>query len=370
MKICCIANPNSVHTHRWVKYFYERGHDVYLIGEHKPVIDPPSGVTIYDLSDITNTRKYRYLRWGLEARRIVRQLQPDILHALGAVGAGWLGYMTGFHPFLITAMGSDINLLQKRSSLFQRFTKSTLRNADYILCVSNDLFDKVLAFGGNPDKREVVYRGVDLDTFHPGANKGKIRRKLSIEPNPTILSIRSMNWLYNPLDIAKAVPLVLQQIPQTRFIVFTYNQDKDVFSQFKKIIKQNNSTYAVNYVGGMNDDSRLANYYRASDLAISVPSSDGTPNSVLECMACGTPVVLSDLPSLHDWAKDEKDSLFVPVGDAPAIGKAIIRLLSDKIMLDKLGHNASKAMKNRADHKIWMKRIEQIYYQLAGNVSP
>jgi len=39
-------------------------------------------------------------------------------------------------------------------------------------------------------------------------------------------------------------------------------------------------------------------------------------------------------------------------------------------MLDKLGHNASKAMKNRADHKIWMKRIEQIYYQLAGNVSP
>lgn len=369
MKICIIANPNSAHTHRWTIFFVNHGHDVHLIGDHAPLRDPPPNVIFYNLSEKTNTKKYRYIRWGIEARRIIQQLRPDVLHSLSAVSAGWLGWFSGYHPFIVTAMGSDINLLETRSMLFRNLTISTLRNADYVICVSNELSNKVLSYGISPKRCEVVYLGVDINVFHPGEDKHIIRAKLDLDNSPMVLSIRAMNWIYNPLDIANAIPNVLRQHPQAQFAIFTYNQDKELFSQFKHIIDRTGARRAVTYISHINDDNTLADYYRAADVAISVPKSDGTPISVLECLACGTPIVLSDLPSLHDWVKNEKECLFVPTGDVQAINDAIIRLLDNANLRKDMGGQAVNTMEKRADQKLWMQRSEKIYHHLAGNIS-
>jgi glycosyltransferase involved in cell wall biosynthesis len=288
---------------------------------------------------------------------------------LSAVSAGWLGRFSGYHPFIVTAMGSDINLLETRSTLFRALTISTLRNADYVICVSNELSNKVLSYGISPKRCEVVYLGVDLNVFHPEEDKHIVRAKLDLNNSPMVLSIRAMNWIYNPLDIANTIPNVLSQHPQTQFVIFTYNQDEELFSQFKYIIDRIGVGHAVTYISHLDDDNALADYYRAVDVAVSVPISDGTPISVLECLACGTPVVLSDLPSLHDWVQNEKECLFVPTGDVQAISDAIVRLLDNTTFLKNMGYRAVSTIKKRADQKLLMKRSEDIYQQLVGNIS-
>jgi len=369
MKICIIANPNSAHTHRWTNYFVKHGHDVHLIGEHPAFRDPSPGVIFYNLCGTTNIKKYRYLRWGIETRRIIHQLQPDVLHSLGAVSAGWLGRYSGYHPHIVTVMGSDINLLGTRSALFRTLTLSTLRHADYVICLSNELSKMVLSYGISPQRCEVVYLGIDLNIFRPEEDSTIIRAKLGLDHSPLVLSIRAMNWIYNPLDIANAIPKVLQKSPRTKFAIFTYNQDKKLFSQFNQIIDRSGAMHAVTYVKPLDDDSIIADYYRAADVAISVPKSDGTPSTVLECLACGTPVVLSDLPTLHDWVENEKECLFVQTGDVKAISDAIIQLIENTTLRKDMGGQAVTTMEKRADQNLWMQRSEDIYYQLAGNTS-
>ncbi len=77
---------------------------------------------------------------------------------------------------------------------------------------------------------------------------------------------------------------------------------------------------------------RMADMYRAADVCVSVTSSDSSPRSVWEAMACGCPCVLSDLPWVHELLAHEREALLVPVGDAEATAVAIETLIRDPVL--------------------------------------
>ena len=83
-------------------------------------------------------------------------------------------------------------------------------------------------------------------------------------------------------------------------------------------------------------------------------------------MACGAPVVLSDLSSLHEWVAHENEGLFVPAGDIRAISQAIIRLLQDDDLRRRMGQNAREKIRQQADRVRWGRRAEELYHELAS----
>lgn len=366
MKICIIGNPNSIHVRRWVETFISKGYSVHLIGEHKLNIRLPDDVIIHDLTRLTNLRKLRYPVWALQTRRILLKIMPDILHAHGVVSAGWLGAAMGFHPYLVTAHGSDLILLDQHDWFFQMLTKWAILKADYVTCVSENLAIKAKALGVKPEIVEVVHLGVDLNIFHPASNPQSIRHRLGLGDAPLALSIRAMKPIYNQLDIAKAIPLILEKISEARFLIFVYNADPGYLTLFKTILAKEIASGTVKLVHDLPDDQAIAEYYQACDIAISVPSSDGTPKSVQEAMACGIPVVVSDLPSLHDWITSEKEGLYVPVGDVQELSQAIIRLLLDKSLRQELGQRAYEKILQHGNLTRWEERAENIYHELAN----
>ena len=130
MRLCIIANPNSIHTQRWVRYFAGRGHDVHLIGDKPLTIPPPEGITLHDLTRQTNARKLRYVVWARAVRKLVREIRPDVLHAHQVASAGWLGAASGWHPFLVTSWGSDLLLGARRSLVQRQLARWVLARAD------------------------------------------------------------------------------------------------------------------------------------------------------------------------------------------------------------------------------------------------
>ena len=100
-------------------------------------------------------------------------------------------------------------------------------------------------------------------------------------------------------------------------------------AQVRNLIDLAGVTAAVEYVDELPDDRAIAELYRRAAVAVSVPSSDGTPQSVLEAMACGAVPVLSDLPSLREWVDDGREAFLVPAGDSAAVASAISRLLTE-----------------------------------------
>jgi glycosyltransferase involved in cell wall biosynthesis len=117
-------------------------------------------------------------------------------------------------------------------------------------------------------------------------------------------------------------------------------------------------------VGRQSEDWEIAALNRLADVGISVPASDGTPMSVLEALACGVAMIVSDLPSLHEWVEHQRNALFVPVGDVGALSNAIIRLLDDEALRKSLSEQGVRVARERADRKVWMRHYEAIYHRL------
>ena len=366
MRLCYIANPNSIHTRRGLRYFVERGHAVHLIALRTPQQPVPDGVVLYDLAAQINVRKLRYLPWVRRVRQTVRRVRPDVLHAHQVANAGWLGAAAGYHPFVVTAWGSDLLVGPRRFWAQRQLARWVLRRADYVTCVSQSLGEAARALGVAPSRLEVAPWGVDSDIYQPPVDRTALRAELGFGAEPLVLSLRAMRPLYNPLDIARSIPLVLDQVPTAGFLIRTYSCDPAVLAEFQTIIEQHHATHAVRYVADLGDEQAIADHYRMADVAVSVPSSDGTPSSVLEALACGVVPVVSDVPSLHEWIEHEQQGLFVPVGDVTAISAAIVRLLKDEGLRKALSANAVRLVRQRADSRVWMLHMEEIYQRLTG----
>lgn len=370
MKICIIGNPNSIHILRWIEHFYSRGYQVFLIGEHRPTKKLPTCSGFYDLTKHLNIRKFRYLIWAWAIRRLSQQIRPDVLHAHGVASAGWLGAASGQHPYLLTAHGSDLLLLDQRSRLHRLTSTWALQQADYITCVSQILTQRALDIGIKQSKIEVAPIGIDHQIFHPASNSTEVRNQLGLPGGPVVISIRAIAPLYRPLIIAQAIPLVLEKVPDTYFLIFTFNANPDVLQQFKNLVENAGISKSISYIPELSSDQDIAAYYSVADVAISVPFSDSTPISVLEAMACQVALVLSDLPSLHEWVSHEKEGLYVPPDNSQSLASSIVRLLTDQKLRLSLAKNAAQVSRERANKHILLKRYETIYNCLADGHIP
>ncbi|MBN1139910.1 MAG: glycosyltransferase [Anaerolineae bacterium] len=367
MRLCFIANPNIIHTERWLRYFFERGNEVHLLPYSPPSRPLPPGVILHDLTARTNVRKLRFAAWGLLARRVVHRLKPDVLHALQVASAGWLGAAAGYHPFIVSAWGSDLLLGPRRSWAQHLLARWVLRRADHISCVSADLALAAQALGGDPGRIQVEPLGIDTALFSPATGADAVqllRAQFGLGPGPVVLSLRAMQPIYNPLDIAAAIPCVLKQTPTAQFVIRTYNASAELLVRFQAIVAATGAGGAVHYIGEQSDDRAIAALNQVADVALSVPSSDGTPTSVLEAMSCGAVPVVTDLPSLHEWVQEGREALFVPVGDVAAIVAAVVRLLHDEPLRREMQANGLDLTRRRADSRVWMAHAHETYERL------
>jgi glycosyltransferase involved in cell wall biosynthesis len=372
LRLCVIANPNSIHTHRWVGYFAQRGHQVHLIGDKPPRRALPPGVILHDLTATTNRRKVRYAVWAEAVRRLVREIRPDVLHAHQVSSAGWLAAAAGYHPFEVTAWGSDLLVNPQRSRAQRWLARWVLRRADYVTCVSAALADVALTLGADRQRVEVAPWGVDTGIFHPLDEPARraLRAQLALADGPVVASLRAFQPIYNPLDVAQAIAPVLARVPAVQFVVFVYNEDPALLARFKDLVEAAQGGEAVRYIHDLPHDQAIAQYLQVADAAISVPSSDGTPLSVLEAMACGAVPVVSDVPSLREWIEPQENGLLVPVGDSTALGAAVANVLAHAPAQERMRRQAVATVRARGDREVLMRRHEAIYRQLIQECQP
>ncbi len=116
---------------------------------------------------------------------------------------------------------------------------------------------------------------------------------------------------------------------------------------------------AVTVLGNVSPE-RLPDVYRAADVVVSIPSSDSSPRSVWEALACGRPVVVSDLP----WAREELEpggqALLVQL-DPGSIAAAISRVLDDADLAARLGHLGRALAAAELDPAACTARVDALY---------
>jgi glycosyltransferase involved in cell wall biosynthesis len=115
----------------------------------------------------------------------------------------------------------------------------------------------------------------------------------------------------------------------------------------------------VRFIGQV-EHAAMPALYSLAEVVVSVPASDGLPQSLFEAMACGTPIVLGRLPVYEEVVHDGAEALMVPLA-AEAVGGAVARILREPALAARLAERALATVRVEADLGREAARVEAFY---------
>lgn len=378
MRICYLADGRYIHSHRWLRYFSNHGHKTFLLSfapltqSDVDAVEKAGGRYLGELTPFYLKRFWRTAAQISRLRRILREEKIDVLHSHFVGVNAWYGALSRFHPAVITVMGGDIlgEDWKPGPDIRERWlTPYALRNADLITCWSNKLINVVRRYSGPDVPIAVVHGGIDLERFSSNGSRPQyLLERLDLPGNArVILSPRLMRPLYNLDKIASAAATVCAAVPEAYFVfaVLPVSTDEAYRAKVQEIFSQGSARDRVRFVGPISHDE-MPDYYRLADVTISIPSSDGTPMSVLESMACGTPVIVSRIPNYDaHYIEDQKTVLMVDQTDPDAIATTLVRLLQDRELAQHLGAEAKQRVVASASYESQMAKMNELYEQVS-----
>jgi glycosyltransferase involved in cell wall biosynthesis len=293
-----------------------------------------------------------------ELRQLAEALQPDLVHAHYLPEFGWMAARQGLEPLVCSAWGSDV-LVGGRLATSR--SKRALEGASIVFADSAHLAEKTRALAGRDLRVEVVRWGLDLERFSPGSS-AEARRAFGLpEDVPLVAGVRGLRPVYNPELQLEAFARVQATHPEARFLL--KHPLTETPPSVQAAIDRLGLTDAVTVLGSVPPE-RLADVYRAADVVLSIPSSDSSPRSVWEALACGRPVVVSDLPWSRAELADGENALLAPL-DADAVAAAIGRILEDPGLAERLGASARALAAAELDPAACTARIDALYQEVA-----
>ncbi|MEL7645247.1 MAG: glycosyltransferase family 4 protein [Anaerolineaceae bacterium] len=322
MRVLYCTRSDSPHDRRFLTALGQSGHEVYalrLLGG-KPLT--PKGVTEVPWQAVSGSFRLSDLPGQLrQLRRLLANLQPDLVHAGPIQDLAFLVARAGFHPLLTMSWGFDLMKDAYQSPLLRWQTRYTLRRSDYLTLDCQATADRALAFGFPRERICVFPWGVDLDFFSPQNSvvPGKNwRAAQGWEEKTVLLCLRSWEPNYGVDVLARSFARAVLKNPQLRLILLSDG------SEAKKIHALLKGVEDKVYFGGRVELSALPGWYGAADLYVSPSHVDGSSVSLLEAMACGLPSIVSDIPANLEWIQDGLNGWVFPDGDAEALTRAIL----------------------------------------------
>ncbi|KAF5436482.1 Glycosyltransferase involved in cell wall bisynthesis [Candidatus Methanophagaceae archaeon] len=233
--------------------------------------------------------------------------------------------------------------------------KWTLKSADMIICytqIEKDRLIDMLKIDG--DKMRVIPNGVDTELFQPD-NGISIKHQ-----TPTILWVGRFVPGKSVEYIIQAAKILVNEIPDLKILLIGDGPSKDKILSLVEKFNLNKNVIIKEYVA----NEKMPEMYQKSDVFVLPSLNEGVPKTLLEAMACGKPVVISDFPHLKELVKDA--GLMFPKGDVHALADNIKRLIMDKKLAKEFG--STGRMKIVEDHS-WentVRKTIEMYEEVVG----
>jgi glycosyltransferase involved in cell wall biosynthesis len=205
---------------------------------------------------------------------------------------------------------------------------------------------------------KVIPNGVDLSIFHP-SDKLAVRAALGIPQDATVLlftanGIRQNIWK-DYQTMRTAVEKVAERFRGKGILFFALGED----APSEQIGKAE-----VRFIPPQNDPEVVVRYFQAADIYLHAARADTFPNTVLEALACGTPVVATAVGGIPEQVEDGVSGFLTPQGDAEAMASCIERLLNDNGLRQKMGVLAAESVHKKFDLERQVREYLTFYGQV------
>lgn len=253
---------------------------------------------------------------------------------LFAAPAIWIAKLRNT-PVVVNYRGGEAETFLKTSA---QSVRSTISKASALIVPSGFL---KAVFANHDIQASVVPNIIDLGRFNNPAPHRLTRRHLLVP--------RNLEPIYDNETAIRAFLLVHRKYPDATLTIAGSGPLAESLSDLAQQLGIGN---AVIFTGRL-DREAMAQAYRAADIAINPSLVDNMPNSVLEAMASGTPVVSTNVGGVPYIVTDEKTALLVPAQAPEAMAVAILRLIEDPTLTGQMLDNSLAEVQKFTWHNVW-----------------
>lgn len=392
MRILFVADGRSATALNWIRYFVDRGDEVFLASTFACQPDLKlSGLEIVPVafsgvkSTAPGNAKPRAGLWGASAlplrttvrqwlgpltipaaarrlRSLIERIRPDLVHAMRIPYEGMLAAQAGkLAPLLVSVWGNDFTLHAPSTPLMRHYTVSALKAADALLadCERDIRLGKQWGFASQKPSLVIPGSGgIRADVFFPPMHA--VQTPLVVNPRGFRAYVRNDIFF-------QAIPLVLKERPDARFACVGMAGEPQVLGWIENL-----GIGAAVELLPARAHAEMAALFRSAQVLVSPTLHDGTPNSLLEGMACGCFPVAGDLDSIREWIRPGENGLLVPltpVADPHTLAAAILRGLNDAALRKQAAGINAGLIAERAEYTRGMARAAEFYNKITRSTT-
>ncbi len=378
MRILFVADGRSPIARQWIHYWVEQGDEVHLVSTFS--CRPPWPLAGYTfLPAAFSERKAGWnsvIRRGLTARwragvrqwlgpltlpqaarrlrELIAQVQPDLVHALRIPYEGMIAALAGAPaPLVISVWGNDFTLHARATPLMAILTRLALQRAAALHadCQRDVRLARRLGF---PSHRPTLVA--------PG--NGGVRREVFYPPpelptRPVVVNPRGLRAYVRTDVFFRAMPLVLKKQPGVIFRCVSMAGEEEAVRWTRRLGIER----AVELLPSLSHE-RMGEIFRSAQVAVSPSIHDGTPNTLLEAMACGCFPVAGNIESVREWIASGKNGLLVDPRSPADLAGAIQNALEDETLRLQAARENARLIAERADYRRCMTMAQAFYRQV------
>lgn len=233
---------------------------------------------------------------------------------LFAAPAIWIAALRG-KPVVVNYRGGEADTFLQKSLAW---VKPSITRADALIVPSGFL---KAVFGKYNISSDVVPNIINLSRFSSASQE----QARGHGESPCILVARNLEPIYDNATAIRAVSIARKSIPGIRLVVAGSGPER---TMLEELTRELGMAEAVSFTGRV-DNVDMANLYRSADIMLNPSLVDNMPNSVLEALACGVPVISTNVGGVPYIVDDGKTALLVPPKNPEAMAASITSLLAD-----------------------------------------
>lgn len=304
-------------------------------------------------------------RAGRQFSRLVEQVQPDIVHALRIPYEGILASHTppGI-PLVVNIWGNDFTLHANSSRMLGRLTTGTLRRADALMADTRRDLRLAVRWGFDSTKPALALPsagGIDLEQV--GAAVSLPFRQEVFAKIP-----KDIPWVVNPRGIRaytrtdvffQSIPLVLNRWQKVRFLCPGMENRKEAEDWVQRLGIDDH----VHLLPVLSQDD-LWRLFSRSVMSLSITMHDGTPNTLLEAMSCGSLPIAGDLETLREWITPGVNGLLVDPNQPQAVADAMLLGFANPQLFRTAAEINRNIILERAETRMVREKLQKFYQEI------
>ncbi len=337
----------------------KRGHEVHVIttGDKKLKGDKRGDFYIHyiQLGMLPEASILGAISYSVKALAQIRRINPDIVHAQRFYREGLSAFLAKKllkKPYCIWCHGSDIYLSWKFKGIA---SKLFLGQADAVVALTEHMREKIKEICHRD--ASVIPNGIELKRFERLPRRSTVKSAASDEK--TLLFVGRLDPIKGVAYLIEAMNTIVKRNPQVRLLLVGDGKER---RSLETLVEELRLVEYVSFVGKVPNE-KVPEYMAATDVLVLPSLSEGFPVVLLEAMACGLPIVATNVGGIPEIVRDGENGFLVEPESSKEIAEKVLKLLENDELRRRISQNNFEQAKNYSWEAV-VDKLEKVYMKV------